>query len=147
MNEDSQTVGGKPHDKLDQAGTHAHADALRFAGAEILGDVIPENRVVFCCHRGRGACLRSFMMTCGILKESVCRFTGMEIWKSAFQERGRQFTRSARNDFLFWAYFNSRCPGRSSCMKRKPDFSGGGRIAWCRYCRPLRLQKRQRRKQ
>ena len=26
--------------RLDQAGTHAHADALRFAGAEILGDVI-----------------------------------------------------------------------------------------------------------
>ena len=26
--------------RLDQAGTHAHADALRFAGTEILGNVI-----------------------------------------------------------------------------------------------------------
>lgn len=26
--------------RLDQAGTHAHADALRFVGTEILGDVI-----------------------------------------------------------------------------------------------------------
>lgn len=101
--------GGKPHDKLDHAGEEGRTAVLHALDGGAVDGEQSEQKVKRCdnCKVDIGIMIN--------FRFDPSQASPLLRLRGVISRAGV----SGRNDFPFWAYFNSRCLERSSCMKKK----------------------------